>query len=145
MRYGKFTSGGKVRVIKPTHNHKHKRIFIEGLTELSDDQKHIEFTMKMRGLYKEAQKVDGAICINPIASGAKGPVITKPNDIPLNHTDLGANAKVADNACFYKKKPWGRDKEDIPEEDWEDPEVWFSICISCNEDPHDIVTRIRRE
>ena len=72
-------------------------------------------------------------------------MITKPNDISLNYTDLGANIKVANNACFHKRKPWRRGKEDIPEEDWEDPEVWFSICVSCDEDPHDIVTRIRHE
>ena len=71
MRSGKFTSGGKVTVIKPTHDHKHKKIFIEGSTEFSDDQKHIGFIMKIRGLYKEAQKVDGTIIINPIASGKK--------------------------------------------------------------------------
>ena len=81
-------------------------------------------------MYKEAQTVDGTIIINPIASWSKGPVTTKMNDIPLHHTDLGANVRVADNACFRKRKPWGRDKEDILEENWEDPEVGLSICIS---------------
>ena len=38
MRSIKFTPSGKVTVIKPTHDHKHKRIFIEGSTEFSDDQ-----------------------------------------------------------------------------------------------------------
>ena len=123
MREGKFNPGCKVTEIKPSHNHKHERIFIEDSTESTNDQKHIEFTMKMRGLYKEEQKVDETIIINPIASGTKGSVITKRNDTSLNHTDLGANVKVADNASFQKRRPWGRGKEDIPEEDWKDPEV----------------------
>ena len=71
MRSGKFTSGRNVTEIESIHDHKHKKIFIEGSIDLSDDQKHIKFTMKMQGLYEEAQKVDGTIIINPIASGAK--------------------------------------------------------------------------
>ena len=101
--------------------------------------------MKMQGLYKEAQKVDGTIIINPIVLGTNRPVISTPNAIPLNHTDLGANVKVADNACFHKRKPWGRVKDDLPKENWEDPELWFSICVSHNEDPHDIVIKTRHE
>ena len=84
--------------IKPIRDHKYKRVFIEASTEFSDDQKHTEFTMTIQGLYKKAQQVNGTVIINLKSSGTKEPVITKPNDIPLNHTDLGANVKVADNA-----------------------------------------------
>ena len=70
-REGKFTPGRKAPVIKPTHDHKHKRIFIEGSTKLTNDQKHVKFTMKVQELYKEAQKVDETIVLNPIVFGGE--------------------------------------------------------------------------
>ena len=92
----------------------------------------------MQRLYKEAQKVDETLIINHIVLGAKGPAITKSNDVSLSDTDLGANVKVTDKASFQKRSSRGRGKEEILEEDWKDLKVWFIICVSCDEDPHDI-------
>ena len=50
---------------------------------------------------------------------------------------------MTDNTSFQKKRHRRKGKEEIPKEDWKDPEVWFSICVSWNKDPYDIVTMTR--
>ena len=52
----------------------------------------------------------------PLKEGNTTPVITTPNKIPLNQTDLGTNVNVDEKATFEKMRPWGKDR-DIPEED----------------------------
>ena len=51
-----------------------------------------------------------------IVCGTKITVITKLNDIHLNHTDLGANVKVTDTVTFQKKRSCEEGKEEIPKE-----------------------------
>ena len=151
MRGGRFsaagkTSGKKTQVnSKPPHDHKHKREYVEGSAILShEDDRHTEFTMKLRGLLKEGQKVDPNLWIMPLKEGNKSPVITTPNEIPLNQTDLGSNVNVDAKAVFEKRRPWGKDS-DLPEEDWPDPEIWFSLVISSDEPAEEIIERIRHE
>ena len=47
-----------------------------------------------RGLLKEGQKVDEHLAIMPVKEGNTTPVLTTPNEIPLNQTDLGTNINV---------------------------------------------------
>jgi hypothetical protein len=151
MRGGRFSAAGKASGkktqvnSKPPHDHKYKREYVEGSAILShEDDRHTELTMKLRGLLKEGQKVDPNLIIMPLKEGHKSPVITTPNEIPLNQTDLGSNVNIDAKAVFEKRRPWGKDS-DIPEEDWPDPEIWFSFVISSDEPPEDILERIRHE
>jgi hypothetical protein len=45
-------------------------------------------------------------------------------------------------ATFEKKCPWGKDNADLDEEDWPDPEVWFSMVISSDVPPEEILDRV---
>ena len=151
MRGGRFSAAGKTPGkktqvnSKPPHDHKYKREYVEGSAILSnEDDRHTELTMKLRGLLKEGQKVDPHLIIMPLKEGKTSPVITTPNEVPINQTDLGSNVNVDSKAVFEKRRPWGKDS-DLPEEDWPDPEIWFSFVISSDEPPEDILERIRHE
>jgi hypothetical protein len=140
------TPGKKVQVReKPPHDHKFKREYVEGSVVLSQDDHHTEFTMKLRGLLKEGQKVDEHLAIVPAKKGSTTPVLTTPNEIPLNQTDLGANVNVDTKSTVEKKHPMGKDSADLNEEDWPDPEVWFSFVVASDVDPEEILDRIRHE
>ena len=67
--------------------------------------------------------MDPSAVLVPIRQAVEEPVLVEPNEIPLNHTDLGNKVKVADNATFHKRKPRGKKNEEILEEDMLDPEV----------------------
>ena len=131
---------------KPPHDHKFKREYVQGSVILSQDgDRHTEFTMKLRGLLKEGQKVDEHLAIMPVKEGMTTPILTTPNEIPLNQTDLGTNVNVDSRATFEKKRPWGKDSADVPEEDWPNPEVWFSIVLSSDLPTEEILDRVRHE
>ena len=98
--------------------------------------------MKLRGLLKEGQKVDEHLAIMPVKEGNTTPVLTTPNEIPLNQTDLGTNVNVDPRATFEKKRPWGKDNADVNEEDWPNPEVWFSIVLSSDLPTEEILNRV---
>ena len=131
--------------MKPTHDHKHKRIYVEASRVLSEADKHTEFTMAIRSLLREAHKVDAYFEIAPATEEKQEHSINQPHEVPLNHTDLGAYVKLPDNASFEKRRPWGMRAEDATEEDFVDPEVYFSLVISCDEDPEEVLSRVQQE
>ena len=46
------------RFVDRNHDHKYKGVYIKGAVKLVQDDKHSEFSMKLRGLYTEKKKVD---------------------------------------------------------------------------------------
>ena len=48
--------------------------------------------------------MDPSAVLVPIRQAVEEPVLVEPNEIPLNHTDLGNKVKVADNATFHKSR-----------------------------------------
>ena len=152
LRQGRYSTAGNTPGRKatiapklPPHDHLHKRIFGEASKVLSAEDKHSEFTMGIRNLMKEAQKVDKHFAIMPLDAGEEEPILVEPTSVPLNHTDLGANISFPPNVSFEKRKPWGKSREDLEEDDYLDPEVYFSFVFSCDKDPEDILDRIRQE
>ena len=131
--------------MKPPHDHVHKRVYAEGSRRLKDEDKHLEYALALKALVKEFQKVDPEFAIVPLDDDAKEPIINSPNDVPLNHTDLGANIQLASNASFQMKRPWGSDGQDVREEDMVDPEVNFGFVFACDKDPEKLFDRVKQE
>ncbi len=77
--------------------------------------------------------------IMPLDEREKEPILTSPSEIPLNHTDLGANISFPPNVSFEMRKPWGKSREDLQEEDYLPPEINFSYIFSCNKPPGEIL------
>ena len=123
MRTGRFSHGGntpgRVPTVKtrPALIHQHKRIYAEGSRELkNEDDPHTEFTMAIRLLVKEAQKVDETFVLAPVWEDKEEPTLHTPNEVSTNHTDLQKNVMISQKARFTKQKPWGRMNEDVPDD-----------------------------
>jgi len=129
----------------PPYDHGNKRIFGEASIVLSAEDKHTEFTMGIRLMLKEAQNVDKHFTIMPLDAGEEEPRLVEHTAVPLNHADLGANISFAPNVSFEKRKPWGKNRGELEESDYLDPEIYFSFVFSCDKDPEDILARIKQE
>ena len=71
--------------------------------------------------------MDESFVILPVFKKEEAPILTTPNEVPVNQTDLQANIKFPYNVSFEKKRPWGKEAHEVQEEDLEDPEVNFSL------------------
>ena len=82
-----------------------------------------------------------------VAAGSKQGRVEDPRFLPNNFTDLSAIVKLAANAKFEKVKPWGNKKRhyDLDEDGLEDQEVYFTFCVSCDDEPEKIVERVQHE
>ena len=114
LREGRYSNAGstpgKKMSFKPRrqpHDHKHKKVFVEGNIKLSQDDRYAEFPMKLRMPFIEAQKVVEHFSLLPIKEGGKSLPVEEANEIPVNYTDLGGIISMAPNVSFEKKKPWG--------------------------------------
>ena len=155
LKPGRFTNAGhtpglkvtsKKVVIKDLSEFKFQRVYAEASAVLTnEDDRYTELTMDIRLLIREAQKVDDGFIILPVVDGEEDPILATPNEVPLNQTDLQANIKLAANASFEKRRPWGKKANEVEEEDMEDPEVNFSFCFACDVHPRTIFERILSE
>ena len=82
--------------------------------------------------------------IEPVTVG-KEEQIDIPEDVPMNFIDLSMNVKVSGGSkVFEMKRPW-RNDGDNREEELQDPDVYFAIVFSPDEEPEEIVERISCE
>ena len=107
------------------------------------EAKFDEFTLGVRSLLKQIQKVDKTAVLEPIEEG--GQRLWEPSELPFDHTDLGAWIQKGGNKVFEMKKARkNRDQED-EEDTYLNPEVYFTFAISSDVDPLKIVDRISCE
>ncbi len=89
--------------------------------------------------------MDKHFLIMPLDEREEEPILTAPTEIPLNHTNLGANISFPPNVSFEKRKPWRKSKEELKEKDYLDPEVNFRFVFLCDKEPEEILGLIRQE
>ena len=135
------------KILFKDHTHVHTREFTTASCVLSQEDKYSEFTMKIRALLTEGQKVDEFFAIETIEGGNSKGRWEIPAQVPFNFTEMGENILIPENAKFEQVKPWGRNakKADGTEADPQDPEVYFTFCFSCDKDPETIMQRVRPE
>ena len=152
IRQGKF-SGTKAPAEEKReeelqqYDHKFKRYLWDMAIELCAEDKYAEFTLALRSLYENGVKVDNKLVIEPVMKG-KGRKITRMEDIPFNHTDLGMNIRVQGGGyAFAMKKPWKKNLDDDNNDDEEliNPVVKFTIAFSSDERPEDMMERVDAE
>ena len=146
LRRGKF-SGGRVKATKKILNHKHKRWVVECslILRAEGQDKYQEFNHAMKMLLQNGQKVDPTLVIETVIEG-KGDQIREIEDIPINFTDLSVNVKVSGGSkAFQMKQLWKKDGEVREDDELQDPEVYFAIAFSSNEEPEEVVDRISCE
>ena len=129
--------------MKPS-THKHERKTVEGSVVCSNKDKHTEFTMALRTLYKKMEVVDqGMVWKSHLIN--KHPDWMDADDVPLCHTAMGTHViTFGGMKTFAKKKPWKADGQwnDDNNVDLQDPEVKFVFCLSCDEEPKELIERV---
>ena len=155
LKQGKFAKAAeekadaaRAKVAAEEARKKYKHEFTRTIVEASlicknegIEAKFDEFTLGVRSLFKQIQKVDKKAAMDPI--DADGERLWEPNDLPFDHTDLGAWIMKGGNKVFEMKKARKNDREE--EDRYLDPEVYFTFGFSSDVDPLKIIDRISCE
>jgi len=143
----------KPAIRTPSFDHTHKRTIVELAILLTSEKKFDEFTQALMAFLSNAQMVDPKFVINPLNPKSEGKDIVSKGDISPNMTKLGEHIKISGNGpnVFNKRKKW--DKEDggrnsrktNKKEEFQDPTVYFSMFVSSEIPPKDILDRTTHE
>ena len=135
-----------------THVHKHKRTILELAILLTSEKKFEEFTQALMALLSNAQMVDPKFVINPLSSDSQGKDITSKGEISPNMTKLGEHIRISGNGnVFNKRKVWStagdgrKSRKSNKKEEFQDPTVYFSMIVSSDVDPKEIIDRTTHE
>lgn len=96
--------------------HKHRR---NVCVNEEEQQQYNELPAAVRLLFKNLQKVDKMVCLEPVEVG-EAENLWDSGDVPYDHMDLGSWVKQGGgmNAFAMKKaKKWGKNKDDGVEEE----------------------------
>ncbi len=138
-----------------TYVHPHKRVIIELAILLKSDNAFEEFTKALMAFLENAQMVDPKFEINTLKPTSKEKSIKNKGEISPNMTKLGIHIKVSGNGnVFNKQKVWdnqgqgnnGRSsRKSKKKEEYKDPTVYFSMVVSSEVEPVEIIERVTHE
>ena len=138
-----------------TYVHPHKRVIIELAILLKSDNASEEFTKALMAFLENAQMVDPKFEINTLKPTSKEKSIKNKGEISPNMTKLGIHIKVSGNGnVFNKQKVWdyqgqgnnGRSsRKSNKKEEYKDPTVYFSMVVSSEVEPVEIIERVTHE
>jgi hypothetical protein len=129
------------------HFHTHSRVIVEAMIQLSGDNPCAQFVQSIQELLRNGQIVDKHFAYVPIKStGAV--LLSDPSKIPVNMTVLGAYFKYNNpngRSPFERQKDWKNKNKKSDNDEYKDPLVYFTMAIATDEDPGEVVERIRQE
>ena len=131
--------------------YKHSRIILELAISLKSDKAFEEFTQALMAFITNAQMVDPKFVINPINPASKDKNISNKGEVSSNMTKLGTHVKISGNGnAFNKKKVWNNQSSDrssrkSQKEEFRDPVVYFSMVISTQVEPTELIDRLTHE
>jgi hypothetical protein len=131
--------------------YKHSRIILELAIALKSDKVFEEFTQALMAFITNAQMVDPKFVINPINPSSKEKNISNKGEVSSNMTKLGTHVKISGNGnAFNKKKVWNnqsskRNSRKSQKEEFRDPVVYFSMVISTQVEPSELIDRLTHE
>jgi hypothetical protein len=131
----------------------HSRIILKLAVVLKSNKAFEEFTQALMAFLSNAQLVDPKFVINPLNPNSKERNIASKGEILTNMTKLGAHVKILGNGnIFSKQKVWNREEDDTrskrkanKKEEFKDPTVYFSMIVSSEVPPKDIIDRTTHE
>jgi hypothetical protein len=151
LKSGRYTAGGgaaekanqKKREEMAVYDHKHRSWILELAIRLEAEDKHSELVHSLRKLLENAQRTCPVAVLAPAKKG-KGKNIFFPSDIPYNLAELNSHVKIQNGAtCFNMKTPRGKNDDEDAEP--EDPVVYFSLALSSDEDPGEVIEGMAAE
>ena len=133
-------------------NHKYKRTIFELAILLTSEKKFEEFTQALMACLTNAQMVDPKFVINPLNPKSVSKDFSTKGDISPNMTKLGEHIKISGNGpnVFNKRKVWDKDdgrksRKANKKEEFQNPTVYFSMFVSSETPPKDIIERTTHE
>ena len=133
-------------------NHKYKRTIFKLAILLTSEKKFEEFTQALMAFLTNAQMVDPKFVINPLNPKSVSKDISTKGDISPNMTKLGEHIKISGNGpnVFNKRKVWDKDDgrkswKANKKEEFQNPTVYFSMFVSSETPPKDIIERTTHE
>jgi hypothetical protein len=141
----------KTSTFLDTYIHPHSRTVLELAIKLKSNNPFEEFTKSLMDLIANAQIVDSRFVINPIDSASKEKNISSKGEISSNMTKLGMHIKISGNGnAFNKRKVWGNQEQERKsrknkKEEFRDPTVYFSMIVSTEVKPQELIDRITHE
>jgi hypothetical protein len=109
-----------------------------------------EFTQALMAFITNTQMVDPKFVINPLSPNSKEKNISLKGEVSPNMTKMGTHTKISGNGITFKKrKEWDKEAGDgkrqtrkNKKEEFKDPTVYFSIVVSSEVDPKEIIERM---
>ena len=137
--------------MRKVHIHTHRRNVVECsivCTNEEEQQRYNELPAVVRVLFKNLQKVDKMVCLEPVVVG-DAERLFEAGEIPYDHTDLGSWVKQGGGMNAYamkKAKRWGKGREEVGEDEGlVMPEIYFTISFSCDKDPSGLLEQVAGE
>jgi hypothetical protein len=126
-------------------NHTHPRVVVEASIKLTGAAPVQDFIVNFQELLKNGQFVDKMFAFCPIDPEGTDKKIHETSGIPSNVTMPGAHFKIlsSDKNPFEKQKQWGKANKD--KEEFRDPIVYFSLAMTMDKNPKDLLSRIIHE
>jgi hypothetical protein len=129
----------------------YSRVILELAIALKSENVFEEFTQALMAFITNALMVDPKFVINPISPTSKEKNISNKGEISSNMTKLGTHIKISGNgSAFNKKKIWNnqsteRKSRKTQKEEFRDPVVYFSMIISTEVEPSELINRLTHE
>jgi hypothetical protein len=130
----------------PPHSHTHPRSIVEACIQVSGNGPKRKFVETLQDFLQNAQIVDKHFGFAPVKEN-RGKLIFGAGKISLNMTVLGAYFKISSQGGrnpFKRQKVWGKNKTKKGDE-FKDPTVYFTMAVATDEDPAEVMDRVRQE
>ena len=144
-------------IAKTVQKYDHPHTYLEAAITLTKEDKPKEFIAAIKSLLANGKILDPHFALAPLKRdiATKTPkLITAEDDVPVNFTHLGQYTYTSGNRIFEKKKDWKGDnsskkaghrdnaaKEDI----FHDPIVYFTLAITTDIQPRNLINGIQTE
>ena len=144
------TDGGALRMSSfIPHTYQHKRIILDASVRLGATQekdRFAEFLGQIKALLMNAKIVDKYFVINPVIMGDGKKDLREIKDVPANMTTLGGYIRISQKCmrAFETKPMFGTNAKKAEGNDYSDT-VFFTMAISCDTAPAEIISRISVE
>ena len=145
------SDNNKVTSFLDEMKYSYSRVILELAIALKSKSVFEEFTQALMAFITNAQMVDPKFVINPISPTSKEKNISNKGEISSNMTKLGTHIKISGNgSAFNKKKVWNNQSTEqksrkTQKEEFRDPVVYFSMIISMEVEPSELINRLTHE
>ena len=133
------------------HTYRHTRVILDasvrlGLVQEKGSDRFTEFLGQIKTLLSNAKIVDRYFVINPVIIGDGKKDLRDVKDVPTNMTSLGGYIRISQKCmrAFEVKTAFGSNAKKSEGNDYSDT-VFFTLAISCDVEPSELISRISVE